>query len=183
MNVLIDFFSKISPEWATVIVASLPVSELRGAIPLAVLKFNFSWIKAFSLSVAGNMLPIIPWLFFLNYLQAKLMRFRLMNKFFNWTFNRTRKKGKIIEKYETLGLMLFVAVPLPMTGAWTGAIAAFIFGIKFRHAILAIFLGVIIAGVIVTTLTMMGWIGATIAGIALICLAFFAVIETFKHEK
>lgn len=174
---------KISPELATVIVAALPVSELRGAIPLAILQFKFAWWKAFLLSFAGNMLPIVPWLLFLNYIQEKLMRFRPADKFFTWIFNRTRRKGKIVEEYETLGLMIFVGIPLPITGAWTGAIAAFLFGMKFRHAILAISCGVLIAGVIVTTLTKLGWIGAIIAGAVLIGLAVVTVVEIFKHEK
>lgn len=182
-DAIIKFLSNISPEWATIIVAAIPIAELRGSIPLAILQFKFGWGKAFMLSIFGNMLPIIPWLLFLNYFQEKLMRFRIMNIFFTWLFNRTRKKGQIIEKYETLGIAIFVGIPLPMTGAWSGAIAAFIFGVKFRHAILAIFLGVLIAGVIVTVLTLMGWIGAIIVAIALIGLAAVTVIEIFKHEK
>lgn len=180
---IINLTSKISPELATIIVATLPIAELRGSIPLAILQFKFPWIKAFTLSIFGNMLPIIPWLLFLNYFQKKLMRFKIANKFFTWLFNRTRRKGKIIEEYETLGLMIFVAIPLPMTGAWTGAIAAFLFGIRFRHAIIAILYGVLIAGVIVTTLVKLGWIGAIIAGGALITLAILTVVEIFKHEK
>lgn len=183
MDALVKFLSKISPEWATIIVAALPIAELRGSIPLAILQFKFTWVKAFILSVFGNMLPIIPWLLFLNYFQERLMRYKIMNKFFTWLFNRTRKKGKMIEKYETLGIAIFVGIPLPMTGAWSGAIAAFIFGVKFRHAILAIFYGVLIAGAIVTALTLLGWIGGIIAGIALIGLAVVTIMEIFKHEK
>lgn len=174
---------KISPEIATIIVAGLPIAELRGAIPLGILQFGFPWWKAFILSIFGNMLPIIPWLLFLNYLQEKLMRFNIANKFFTWLFNRTRKKGKIIEEYETLGLMIFVGIPLPMTGAWTGAIAAFLFGIRFRYTILAIFYGVLIAGAIVTTLVKLGWIGAIVAATTLIVLAVATIIEMFRHEK
>lgn len=175
--------SKISPNWATVLIASLPVSELRGAIPLAILKFNFAWPKAYAISVFGNMIPVIPWLLFLNYVQESLMRFKPTRVFFTWIFDRTRRKGKLIEEYETLGLMMFVAIPLPITGAWTGCIAAFLFGIKFRHAILAIFLGVLIAGAIVTSLTKLGWIGGIIAGVALISLAVVTIIGIFRHER
>ena len=175
--------SKISPELVTLIVAMLPVSELRGSIPLAILQFKFIWWKAYIISIIGNMIPVVPWLFFLNYIQKKLMRFKLPRLFFSWLFARTRRKGKLIEEYETIGLMMFVAIPLPITGAWTGAIAAFLFGIKLRHAVLAIFCGVLIAGAIVTTLTVLGWLGAIIAGAALISLAGFSVAEVFRHEK
>jgi uncharacterized membrane protein len=180
---IVKLLSKISPEAATIIVAALPITELRGSIPLAVLHYEFGWVKAVSLSVFGNMLPIPFWLLFLNYVQGKLMRFTILNKFFTWLFERTRKKGQMIEKYETLGLMIFVGIPLPMTGAWSGAIAAFIFGVKFRHAMVAIFLGVLVAAAIVAALTLLGWIGAIIAGIALFGLAVVTVMEVFKHEK
>ena len=129
------------------------------------------------------MIPVIPWLLFLNYVQSKLMWFKPIQLFFTWLFNRTRRKGKLVEQYETLGLMLFVAIPLPITGAWTGCIAAFIFGIKFRHAILAIFYGVLIAGAIVTSLTKLGWIGGFIAGIVLIVIAVASIIELFRKER
>ena len=182
IETLSQIFSKISPEWATLLIAALPVSELRGSIPLAILKFKFIWPKAYIISVIGNMIPVIPWLLFLNYVQEKLMRIRLMRIFFTWLFTRTRRKGKLIEEYETLGLMLFVSIPLPITGAWTGCIAAFLFGIKFRHAVMAIFYGVLIAGAIVTSLTKLGWIGAFIAGIVLLSIAILTIIEIFRHE-
>jgi uncharacterized membrane protein len=81
------------------------------------------------------------------------MRFDFLKRFFNWWFARTRKHSEIVEKYEALGLMLFVAIPLPMTGAWSGCVAAYLLGIKFRYAFPAIVLGVGVAGVIVTMTT------------------------------
>ena len=84
-----------------------------------------------------------------------------MDRFFEKLFEKARKRaGGKIEKYEALGLTLFVAIPLPVTGAWTGCVAAFIFGIPKRLAIPAIALGVTIAGAVVT-LVMTG----TLAGI------------------
>jgi uncharacterized membrane protein len=71
--------------------------------------------------------------------------------------------------------MLFVAIPLPMTGAWTGSLAAVLLGLKFKHAFLSIFAGIVIAGSIVTCLSLLGWIGAIIAGIGLIGLAVFSL--------
>ena len=77
-----------------------------------------------------------------------------MNKFLNWLFERTRKKTKDkIEKYGDLALIIFVAIPLPNTGAWTGTLAAWLFGIPMKRALLNIFYGVLIAGVIVTMIT------------------------------
>jgi uncharacterized membrane protein len=79
---------------------------------------------------------------------------KLMNRFFNWLFERTRKKAHDkIEKYGDLALIIFVAIPLPNTGAWTGTLAAWLFGIPMKRALPNILYGVIIAGVIVTLIT------------------------------
>ena len=82
----------------------------------------------------------------------------LFDRFFDWLFARTRRKGRLIEQYQAVGLALFVAVPLPITGAWTGAIAAFVFGLKIIPSFIAIVSGVVMAGVIVT-LACQGFIG------------------------
>ncbi|RKY85110.1 hypothetical protein DRQ11_10460, partial [candidate division KSB1 bacterium] len=88
----------------------------------------------------------------------KLKGIPLFNRFFDWLFRRTRKRSAVIEKYEALGLLLFVAIPLPVTGAWTGTVAAFIFGIRFRLAFPAIVGGILVAGVVVS-LVSLGVIG------------------------
>lgn len=140
----------ISKEFLTFFTAMLPILELRGAIPLAIGKLGVSPEKAYALSVIGNMMPVIPLLLLLKIVSNWLKRYKLGEKFFTWLFARTRRHSVLVEKYEALGLVLFVAVPLPITGAWTGCVAAFLFGIRFKYAFPAIFLGVLIAGVIVT---------------------------------
>jgi uncharacterized membrane protein len=114
-----------------------------------------------------NLIIVIPILLFLEPISNFLRKLSVFDRFFRWLFARTRRRSAIVEKYETLGLILFVAIPLPVTGAWTGALAAFLFGISFRNAIVAIAMGVFIAGCIVATLTLMGIIGAIIAGVVL----------------
>ena len=148
---------KISPELATIIISALPVSELRGGLPVAFFAFKFSIYKAFFLSFVGNLIPVLPLLYFLesvsNFLSKKS---RFFEKFFNWLFERTRKR--FYRKYEIYGdiaLILFVAIPLPTTGAWTGSLAAFLFGIKKLPAFLFITVGVLIAGIVVS-LTSLG---------------------------
>lgn len=170
-------------ELITLFISSLPISELRGAIPLAILKFNFPWWKAYILSIIGNMIPIIPLLLLLESVSSYLRKFKIWDIFFNWLFTRTRRKSDLIEKYENLGLMLFVAIPLPATGAWTGCVAAFLFGIKFKSAFLFIFLGVMIAGILVTTLTLLGTLGAIITGIVLLILIIGGIISLIKDQK
>lgn len=147
---IIDLLKGIPKEWVTVIIAAIPIAELRGAIPAGLI-MGIPPLKAFLLSVLGNSIPIIPVLFLLEPVSNRLRHFKPWRAFFDWLFETTRKKGDIIQRYEALGLMLFVAIPLPMTGAWSGCIAASLFKIKFRYAVPAIFLGVIMAGAIVLT--------------------------------
>lgn len=146
-----------SKELIVVLLAALPVSELRLSIPIAIIKFNIDPVMAFVLSVIGNMIPVVPLLLFLEPVSNFLRRWKIGDKFFTWLFNRTyHKHNEKFEKYGSLGLAIFVGVPLPVTGAWTGCAAAFVFGFKFKNAFLAILTGVIIAGIIITVLTMTG---------------------------
>jgi len=174
------------PEEAVVVmVSTLPIVELRGAIPIGTNFFNMKdrWWMVYILAVAGNMIPIPIILLVLGPLSNYLMRFRLGKIFFDWLFARTRRKTAAIEKYETLGLAMFVAIPLPVTGGWTGSMAAFLMGIKFKHAMWSILLGVMVAGAIVTTLSLLGWIGAIVAGVVLIALIVSALLQLFKRER
>jgi uncharacterized membrane protein len=147
----------IIPEWLMILVAAaLPISEVRGAIPLAIGVYGFSPVDAYILSVFGNLLPIIPLLLFLGPVSDYLRRFPFGDKFFTWLFARTRRK--YIQDHENFGLTalaIFVAIPLPMTGAWTGCAIAFLLGFRFWPAFAAVAAGVLIAGVIVTA-TVMG---------------------------
>lgn len=154
-----------------VIISTLPVAELRGALPVAINLFHMSWHKAFCLAIIGNLLPVPLLLLFLDPLAKAVSRVEIGRRLVNWVFEHTRRRGKSIEKYEKIGLTLFVAIPLPVTGAWTGSIAAFLLGLRFRYAFLSILIGVIIAGAIVTSLCLLGWIGAIIAGVGLSALA------------
>ena len=150
MPVLFQYAHKISPELVTVVLAALPVSELRGAIPYAITVGGMSWQKAFALSVVGNFAPVLPVLLLLETVSNWLRRYPLWDRFFSWLFERTRRRGKLVERFEALGLVLFVAVPLPVTGAWTGCVAAFIFKVPLKLALPAILCGILIAGTVVT---------------------------------
>ncbi len=156
-------------------IAASPISELRGAIPIAIIQFHFPWHYALLLAIIGNLLPVPFLLLFLDTFSRLLSKIGIFEKMLHWLFERTRRRGKIINRYERIGLVLFVAIPLPVTGAWTGSLAAVLFGLKFKHAFLSIFIGVFIAGIIVTCLALLGWIGAIIAGIGFSGLAFFGL--------
>jgi uncharacterized membrane protein len=138
-----------------ILTAMTPISELRGAILLA-LKLGMSPLQAYIYSVIGNMLPVIPLLLFLEPVSNWLRRYRSFDRFFDWLFARTRRYNDRMEKYGALGLASFVAIPLPVTGAWTGCAVAFVFGIRFKYAFPTILAGVLVAGVIVMTLWYMG---------------------------
>lgn len=134
----------------TFLVAMIPLGELRGSMPYAMFVLHMKWQEALLWSIIGNFVPVIPFLFFLERFTERLMKYRRINRFMTWTFNRTRSKSSSIEKFEAIGLSLFVGVPLPLTGAWSGCIAAYLFRIPMRHSIPAIFGGIVIAGVLVT---------------------------------
>lgn len=161
----------IPHELIVVIVSALPIAELRLALPLAINLFDMPWHKAFCLAIIGNLLPVPILLLFLDSLTRVICRIEAGRKLVNWVFERTRRRKKTIERYEKIGLTLFVAIPLPVTGAWTGSIAAFLLGLRFRYAFLSILTGIIIAGAIVTSLCLLGWRGAIIAGVGLSTLA------------
>lgn len=137
---------------AVVVLATFPILELRGALPVAILA-GMEAAPAYALAVLGNMLPIPFIIFLLKPATDLLRRWEYGDRFVGWLFARTRRRGTNIEKYEFWGLVLFVAIPLPMTGAWTGSMAGHVFGLKWYKNLLACFLGVCIAGVVMLTLS------------------------------
>jgi uncharacterized membrane protein len=155
---LLDALRALPPGWAVFVTAMLPILELRGAIPFAAV-LGVPWPDALLIAVAGNLVPIVPLLLFMGPVSERLRHLPGFGRFFDWLFTRTRRKGGAIERYGPLGLALFVGIPLPVTGAWTGAAAAYVFGIPFRRSFPAIVIGVILAGVVVT-LAVQGVIGA-----------------------
>jgi uncharacterized membrane protein len=167
---VIDFFSKLisSKELVIFIVSMLPVVELRGAIPLGVFSFNFSLIKAFLLSVAGNILIVFPLVFFLDYLERQFKKVDILDRWLQKLFARASNKAQKIQKYKSLGLFLFVAIPLPGTGAWTGALIAYLLGMGKWVSLISISLGVIMAGVLVSLFTSLGLIKGIVLGVIIL---------------
>jgi uncharacterized membrane protein len=142
----------LNREFIVLIVSMMPIFELRGAIPLAVLHFKMPLLTAFMISWIGNLIPVLPLIYFLEPIRKALSHIKVIDRFFKWFYSRTYKRGEKVMKVGALGLTLFVAIPLPVTGAWTGSVMAILFDIKPRYAFPAIILGVTIAGFVVSAL-------------------------------
>ena len=155
----------------TFIISAAPIVELRGSLPLALLEYDIPWYYALPVCYAGNLLPVPFLLLLLDPIARLAKKIRPLEILIDWVFARTRRQGRLVERYERIGLVLVVAIPLPGTGAWTGSILSFLLGLEFKSSLISITTGVLIAGVIVTALTLLGWVGAVIAGIGLCILA------------
>ncbi|MFA5316948.1 MAG: small multi-drug export protein [Dehalococcoidales bacterium] len=163
--------SGFSPEVIIFFASALPIAESRVALPLAINLFGISWYRALFPAIIGNLLPVPPLLLFFASLGRLLDHWELSRRVSDRVFESIRKRAALVEKYGTIGLVLFVAVPFPGTGAWTGAMVASLMGLGFRRAMLAITSGVIISAAVVTALSLIGWPGAVIAGVVLFGLA------------
>lgn len=134
-----------------IFLSATPFVEARYAIPLAINQFGFSASEAFALGMLGNILPVIALLLYLEPVSEALSRGHVrFYRFFSWLFERTRRHSERFERWGALALVPFVAVPLPITGAWTACAAAFVFGIRFRYAFPTITAGMLIAAILTT---------------------------------
>lgn len=149
MGEILEF---IKEEFIVMMIAAAPISELRGAIPLGI-SIGFSPLHSTIISIIGNCLPVPFLLLILRPLFAALEDVRIVSGFIKWIKRRTLRKSNNIVKYSVLGLYILVAIPLPTTGAYTGCVAATLFNIRFKYAILAIVSGVITSGIIVLFLS------------------------------
>jgi uncharacterized membrane protein len=140
----------------TALLSFLPISELRGGIPFAIAN-GIPWYWAFLFSVTLNALVAPVCWIFLSTLHKLFLRMNWYKNFFDRFVERARDKLKRgVEKWGWLGIAAFVAIPLPVTGAWTGTLGAWVLGIRKRRTLLAVILGVLVAGTIVTAVVLLG---------------------------
>ena len=146
------------PDWFQVFFGSMvPWLESRYVVPYSMLYLGWEWYHAMPLAVLGNILPIPFILLFFRYVEKFLRNYKFWTKIMDWLFAKTRSRADAkIRRYEHLGLLIFVAIPLPFTGAWTGALIAYLFGLKFTKSLITILIGVIIAVSITVGLTLTG---------------------------
>ena len=135
------------------LVSMVPVVELRGAIPIGC-GLGLPWWQVYIAAVVGNLLPVPFIVLFIRRIFAFLRaHWKKLNGFLDRLEARAQSKMATVQKFETLGLCLFVAIPLPGTGAWTGAFIAALLDMRIRRAFPIIMLGVLIAGVIMTLIS------------------------------
>jgi len=147
----------MTPELKTFLIAMSPIIELRGSIPIALQIYKLPVWSAYLFSVLGNLVPLILIILLLNPVSKFLsQRFNLFNRFFTWLFSHSRKSSQSkVERWgKSATVAILVATPIPFIGGWTGAVAAFVFGIPFKKALPLVTLGSLLAGVIVTILTL-----------------------------
>lgn len=138
------------------LISMVPLIELRGAIPYAV-GFNLPLLPSYILAILGNMLPV-PFIFlFARKILTWGSKKKGIGKFFNYCLVKGEKGGKKLQKSAGKGLywalLVFVGIPLPGTGAWTGALAASILDMDFKKSVLAVMGGVVMAGIIMGILS------------------------------
>ena len=140
----------------SIFLSILPIAELRGGIPYAIAN-DLNPLLTFFICVGANILVFPIVFFFLEFLHPLFLKIDLYKRLFDKFIIKTRVKvGNKLEKYGFWGLMIFVMIPLPVTGAYTGSFAAWLFNIPKKKAFLAVSLGVIMAGIIVTTIVLTG---------------------------
>lgn len=138
----------------TALMAMAPVAELRAAIPFGVLTLGLDIWPAFFAAVLGNLIPVPFIIIYIRRIFAFLRRkFPRFNSLVDKLEQKAHLKGKLVTKYRFIGLAVLVAIPLPGTGAWTGALAAAFLDMRLRKAMPAIAAGVVVAGLIISALT------------------------------
>jgi uncharacterized membrane protein len=151
----IPFWRSLNPGVKVAVLAMSPILEIRSAIPLGIYHYSLPIWKTYILAVCGNILILLPVMFFFRFLADSLIKkYKFIDKLFRPLFKKTRKEhSKNFKIYGALALILVVGIPLPGTGAWTGAIVAYIFGIPMHRSLPLISLGVAISGFIVLVFT------------------------------
>lgn len=150
-NIIKTILNFISIELTVVLTATLPIIELKGAIPVGI-SLGLSPLHAFILSFFGSMLPVPFILFLIRPVFTYLKKTRLF-KYVNSLEIKSLKKSDMIQKYRYLGLFIFVAIPLPGTGVWTGSLIASLLDMRFKWVFPAILIGNLIAGILIMGLS------------------------------
>jgi len=135
------------------LISMLPITELRLSVPLGITCYELNWLYVSLIAILGNFLICIPIVYFFSYFESILRKNKYAKLILEKIFSRTRSKSKIINKYKYYGVLFFVGLPLPFTGAWTGSLASYLFGFEKKKTLIAIFAGLILSATIVTIIS------------------------------
>ena len=150
---IIDFFANnFSKEFAIFIIAMLPLIELRGSIPIGV-ALGIPMLKTIKISYLGSTIPAFFIVFLIGYVFNILRKIKFMDRLITKINDKTMSKKDQIEKYGYLGLILFVGIPIPGTGAWSGSLLAHLLDLKKGRAVLSIAIGNALAALIMATIS------------------------------
>jgi len=147
---LVDALRGLPPQAIVFIISALPVLELRGGVIAGINILQRPVAEVFVWAFLGNIASVTPLLLFLEPLEGVLRRNRATRFLLDWFFRRAEKRKASVERWGYLGLWLFVAIPAPVTGAWTGTAVALLLGLRRGPALAAIYAGVVTAGFIMT---------------------------------
>lgn len=183
------FLADLPLNWIVFFASAIPITELRAAIPFGIAG-GMSPLDAWFWGVLGNLLPI-PFILFMWPLIYKLFDWiPFTRKILHGFVDKAREKGKTIEKQGTIGLAIFVGIPLPVTGVWTGSLISFMLSLKPLRATAALTLGAMISGTIVTLLSvgfvnLAGSFGlfAVLILVLLLVVGFYIVYRLFFKNK
>lgn len=167
MTAVAEWFARtlgqyIAPEWVVFIISMIPILELRGGL-IAASILEIPIVKAIPFCVVGNIIPIPFILLFIKKILKWMQNIKGLRVIANWLEKKAAKKSNALKKGEFWGLALFVGIPLPGTGAWTGSLIAALMDVKLSKAVGAILLGIVMATIIMSILSyglldvIMGW--------------------------
>lgn len=153
VNSIVDFFSNsVPPQLVAFLISLFPVLELRGGM-IAARLLQIDFLQAFAICYIGNMLPIPFILLFIRKIFSWMRKYGFFAKIVDKLEARSEKKKDKVLKYKEWGLLLFVAIPLPGTGGWTGALMAALLDLRMKKTLPIIAIGVFIAGLIMSLIT------------------------------
>lgn len=149
IDFMLDLLNGLNKDLTVFIISMIPILELRGGL-IAAKVLSIPYVRALILCIIGNIIPIPFILLFINKIFEWLKNFRITRRIVEKLEKRAMGKSDSIQKYEFLGILLFVGIPLPGTGAWTGSLIAALLRIKLRKAVPAVFLGILLAAAIMS---------------------------------
>lgn len=150
-------FSKINPILSIILLTLLPITELRASIPFGILGLGYPWFTVFMIAVITNILLGLLLYLIIDKIIWIATRIKIIDKLYNRYIEKTQRKIKrYTEKYGELGVAVFIGIPLPGSGVYTGSLVAYLLGLKYKKFLIANIIGVLIAATVVTIVTLTG---------------------------